>query len=74
MWIRRLLGSFRRNKLEDQLNDELQFHIEIRAREFTAAGMSPEETHHKASADRTTVNRPGSTNILGTSRLGFRFS
>jgi len=48
-WINRLLGSFRKNKLEDQLNDELQFHIEMRTREFVASGMSPEEARHKAS-------------------------
>src|SRR5438094_8937282 len=48
-WINRLLGSFRKNKLEDQLNDELQFHIEMRTREFVASGMSPEEARNKAS-------------------------
>jgi hypothetical protein len=29
----RLLGSLRKDKLEDQLNEELQFHIEMRTRE-----------------------------------------
>ncbi len=46
--INRLLGSFRKNKLEDQLNDELQFHIEMRMQEFVASGMAPEEARHKA--------------------------
>ena len=42
-WINRLLGSLRKDKLEDQLDDELQFHIEMRTQEFIAAGMTPEE-------------------------------
>ncbi len=47
--INRLLSSLRKNKLEDQLNDELQFHIEMRTQEFTAAGMTPEEARRQAS-------------------------
>src|SRR5260370_28336977 len=48
-WINRLWGAFRKKTLEEQLNDELQFHIEMRTREFVAAGMTPEEARHKAS-------------------------
>src|SRR5690349_10495935 len=47
-WINRLLGSLRKNKLEDRLDDELQFHIEMRMQEFAASGMSPEEARYKA--------------------------
>src|SRR5438552_14460760 len=47
-WINRLLGSLRKDKLEDQLDDELQFHVEMRRREFMAAGMTPEEARHRA--------------------------
>jgi predicted permease len=47
-WIHRLLGSLRKNKLEDQLTDELQFHLEMRTQEFIAAGMAPDEAHHRA--------------------------
>lgn len=47
-WIHRLLGSFRKDKLEDRLDDELQFHIEMRVQEFIAAGMTPEEARHRA--------------------------
>jgi predicted permease len=47
-WVNRLIGSFRKNKLEDQLNDELQFHIEMRTREFIAAGTTPEEARRQA--------------------------
>jgi hypothetical protein len=51
-WINRLLGSVRKSKLEDQLNEELQFHIEMRIKEFVAAGMNPEEARHKAARQR----------------------
>jgi predicted permease len=44
----RLLGSLRKDKLEDQLDEELKFHIEMRTREFIAAGMTPEEARHQA--------------------------
>jgi hypothetical protein len=47
-WINRLRGSFRKNKLEDQLNDEQQFHIEMRTQEFIAAGMTAEEARYRA--------------------------
>ena len=47
-WINRLLGSLRKEKLEDQLDDELQFHIEMRTQEFIAAGMDPEEARYRA--------------------------
>ncbi|HLN02313.1 MAG TPA: ABC transporter permease [Bryobacteraceae bacterium] len=47
-WINRLLSSLRRNKLDDQLDDELQFHIEMRTREFIAEGMTPEEARYRA--------------------------
>jgi hypothetical protein len=46
--INRLLGSLRKNKLQHQLDDELQFHIEMRIQEFIAAGMKPEEARHRA--------------------------
>ena len=47
-WINRLLGSLRKDKLEDQLDDELQFHIEMRTQEFITAGMAPEEARRQA--------------------------
>jgi len=47
-WINRLLGSLRKNKLEDPLTDELQFHIEMRTKEFIAAGMTPKEARYRA--------------------------
>src|SRR6266850_2012775 len=47
-WIRRLRSLFEKQKLEDQLDEELQFHIEMRAQEFIATGMTPEEARYRA--------------------------
>ena len=47
-WINRLLGSFRKRPLENDLNDELQFHIEMRTQEFIATGMTPEQARYRA--------------------------
>ena len=47
-WINRLFGSLRKNKLGDELDDELQFHIEMRTREFIAEGSTPEDAHNRA--------------------------
>src|SRR5579872_1724976 len=47
-WMNRLVSSLRKNKLEDQLDDELQFHIEMRTREFIAGGVKPEEARYRA--------------------------
>ena len=47
-WFHRLVGSLRKDRLEDQLDDELQFHIEMRTQEFIAEGMEPEDARHRA--------------------------
>src|SRR5260370_930661 len=47
-WIRRLGSLVEKQKLEDQLDQELQFHIEMRTQEFIATGMAPEEARHQA--------------------------
>src|SRR5260370_13977260 len=47
-WINRLSGSLRKNRLENQLDDELQYHIEMRTQEFIAAGMTPEDARRQA--------------------------
>src|SRR5713226_288406 len=47
-WIRRLRSSFQKQKLEDQLDDELQFHIEMRTQEFMAEGVPREEAIYRA--------------------------
>ncbi len=47
-WINRLRGSLGKKRLDDQLDDELQFHIEMRTREFIAAGLTPEDARERA--------------------------
>jgi hypothetical protein len=47
-WINRLFGSLRKNRLEDQLNDELEFHLDMRTRELISAGMTPAEARYRA--------------------------
>jgi predicted permease len=40
--LNRLRALFRRRQLESDLDEELQFHVEMKTRENVAAGMSPE--------------------------------
>ena len=47
-WLRRLGSSFQNQKLEEHLDDELQFHLEMRTQEFIAAGMTSEEARYRA--------------------------
>src|SRR5260370_20169750 len=47
-WIRRLRSFFEKQKLEDQLDDELQFQIDTRTQEFIATGMTPQEARYRA--------------------------
>ena len=51
-WTRRfwlkLQSLFRRNRNAQQLNDEIQFHIDQQIAENIAAGMSPGEARHAA--------------------------
>ena len=47
-WIRRLRSLFEKQKLEDQLDQELQFHIDTRTQEFIATGMTPEQARYRA--------------------------
>ena len=47
-WLTRLRDSLWKRDLENQLDDELQFHIEMRAEEFMASGMTPEEARRQA--------------------------
>jgi putative ABC transport system permease protein len=52
-YARRLLTLFHRDRLEDELSDELQFHLEMEIEENRRAGMSP------ADARRTALTRLG---------------
>jgi len=47
-WLNRLVASLRKNRLEDQLDDELEFHLEMRTEEFIAGGMTPDEARYRA--------------------------
>jgi len=44
----RLRSLFRRNQVEQELNDELQYHLEQKTREFLAAGLTLDEARRKA--------------------------
>jgi hypothetical protein len=52
MWAQRFLlrleSLFRRNRRTQQLDDEIQFHLEQQIAENLAAGMSPQEAHYAA--------------------------
>ena len=47
-WIRRVRYSLQKQRLEENLHDELQFHIEMRTQEFVTSGMAPEEARRHA--------------------------
>ena len=47
-WIHRIRSFFEKQKLEDQLDQELQFHIDTRTQEFIATGMTPEHARYRA--------------------------
>jgi putative ABC transport system permease protein len=44
----RLRSLLRRNRVEQELDDELRFHLEQKAQEFVAAGLTLEEARRKA--------------------------
>ncbi len=46
--LNRLAGLFRRSRLERDLDDEFQLHIELKTQENMAAGMSPNEARYAA--------------------------
>jgi hypothetical protein len=47
LW-RRLLFHARRNQFDRELEEEMRFHLEMKAEENLAAGISPEEARHAA--------------------------
>src|SRR5690242_2686491 len=47
-WISRLAGSLRPKKLDAELDEETQFHIESREQECLAKGMTPGEARRLA--------------------------
>jgi putative ABC transport system permease protein len=56
--IKRIKGMLPRNRLDQDLNEELRSHLEMRAADNAAAGMSPEESRHEAQ------KRFGNTTLL----------
>lgn len=48
--FRRLLALFRKNKMEDDIADELQFHLDSEIEKNIAAGMIPEGTRWTTTA------------------------
>ena len=57
-WITRLRGMLRRERLDQDLDEELRSHLEMRAADNLVAGMSPEEARHEAQ------KRFGNTTLL----------
>jgi predicted permease len=47
-FVNRLIGLFRRSRLEQDLNEELQCHIELKTQENIEAGMAPDEARYVA--------------------------
>jgi predicted permease len=51
-WPRALAARFRslfnRNRLDDELDDEVRFHLEMQAEDNVRAGMDPAEAHYSA--------------------------
>src|SRR5215510_10983681 len=47
-WLRRLRAHFRGEALDRELQDELRSHLDMKADELEASGMSPEEARRAA--------------------------
>ncbi len=47
-WLSRFLNVFRRDRLQREFEDEMQFHLSSRIDEFTSRGMSVEEAREQA--------------------------
>src|SRR5216684_528419 len=47
-WTKRLRATFRKGTPEDAIDEELQFHLEMRTKEFVASGMTVEEARSRA--------------------------
>jgi len=47
----RLRSLFRRNQVEQELSEELQYHLELKTKEYAASGMPVEDARRKASRE-----------------------
>ena len=47
-WVNRISNLFRRNQVDEELEEELQFHLDARTRDNLSAGMNAEAAQHDA--------------------------
>ncbi len=47
-WLRKLRALFRRQRLHKELDEEVNFHLDMREQRFLEEGMSPEEAQRAA--------------------------
>jgi predicted permease len=47
-WVNRISNLFRRNQVDDALEEELRFHLDARTRDNLSAGMNAEAAQHDA--------------------------
>ena len=47
-WVNRILNLFRRNQIDEELKEELQFHLDARTRDNLSAGMNELAAQHDA--------------------------
>jgi putative ABC transport system permease protein len=47
-WMRRFANTFRRRQLERDIDEELQFHLQMRTADLEREGLSPDAAHHEA--------------------------
>src|SRR5436190_23649607 len=45
--FRRIIAAFRNREVDDRIDDELQFHIEMRTKELISSGVPAEEAHRR---------------------------
>jgi hypothetical protein len=47
-WVNRILNLFRRHQVDEELEEELQFHLDARTRDNLSAGMNAEAAQDDA--------------------------
>ena len=53
----RLRSLFKRRRVEQELSDELRFHVEKLTEDYVAKGMTPEEARYAALRGRAASNK-----------------
>ena len=46
-WLSRVVNVFREERVTDELDEELRFHVESRARDLIADGLPPDEAYRR---------------------------